>query len=680
MALTYQALLSPLKINGMVVRNRMGSSASTPHFLQGRENYATEKFITHFANRAKNGASIIHINHLHMDEMPFPGRTIDNPPGHFNAMDMDDATAQNYLCQLIDAIHFYGSKACGYIMPGTADMGVMPPPPPPMPGMPGLEDMPKPEELGRDKEAQEDRPPAFPLDDITEEMMDAYVASIVQQAKDLKALGFDMVSLYSCYRNAPHSGMLSPLKNHRTDEYGGCLENRAKLLIRIFTELRRALGRNYPLEVVLSVCEPEGGYTVDDTVRLAEMTQGLIDVFHLRSGDMDPQHPLGYTSREDKPMPFIDEMAYVCKRVHALGLKTIVAASSGFQNIPLANDAIVEGKADYIYMARAWINNPEYGKLVFEGRPEEMVPCVRCNKCHVPNGRDMWRTVCTVNPVVGLEDKLCRMIAAPEQKLKVAVVGGGPAGMEFARICAERGHDVTLYEATDRLGGQLKHADYPSFKWPLRQFKDWMADRMDRLGVKVVLNTKATPALIAAEGYDAVGVAMGSTPTAPPLPGIDGPNVQYASQIYGGKEEALSDNVVLIGGGEIGVETALYLCELGKKVTVLEMLPELIMDAPHAHYKNMVMNYWRHEPNFSSRCGVTVTAIDPDGVRYRTRTGAEEKILCGDVLLSIGSRPLQDEAMAFYAAAPRCFMLGDCDSVANVQKAMRTAFAAASTL
>ncbi len=549
-----------------------------------------------------------------------------------------------------------------------------------MPGMPGYEDLPKPEEMERDKQAQDDGPPAFPVADITEEMMDKYVASIVQQAKDLKALGFDMVSLYSCYRNSPHSGLLSPLINNRTDEYGGSLENRAKLIVRIFTELRRALGRNYPLEVVISVCEPEGGYTCDDLVELIKMTQGIIDVFHLRSGDMDPQHPLGYTSREDKPMPFIDEMGYVCQKVHELGLKTTIAASSGFQNIPLANQVLEEGKADFIYMARSWINNPDYGKLVFEGRPEDMVPCVRCNKCHVPNGRDMWRTVCTVNPKVGLEDKLERMISPPTQQLKVAVIGGGPGGMEFARTAAERGHDVTLFEASDALGGQLRHADYPSFKWPLRQFKDWMADRMDKLGVKVVLNRQVTPAQIAQGNFDAVAVAIGSTPTAPPLPGLDGPNVHFASKIYGKLEPQLADEIVLIGGGEIGVETALYLCELGKKVTVLEMQPELIMDAPHAHYKNMVINYWRHQPNFRSRTGVTVVGVDPDGVRFKNSKGEEEKIFCGDVLLSIGSRPLQDEAMAFFGTAPRCFMVGDCDGAANDQKATRSAVSQASLL
>ena len=130
----------------------------------------------------------------------------------------------------------------------------------------------------------------------------------------------------------------------------------------------------------------------------------------------------------------------------------------------------------------------------------------------------------------------------------------------------------------------------------------------------------------------------------------------------------------MIGGGEIGVETALYLCELGKKVTVLEMLPELIADAPHAHYKNMVHNYWRNQPNFHFQCGVTVTSIDPDGVNYTDWKGEQHKIACGDVLLSIGTRPLAEEAMEFAGVADKMFVIGDCETAANVQRAMRSAF------
>ena len=684
MALPYQALLSPLRVRNTILRNRMMSSASTPHFLQGGEAWPTEKIISHFAERARSGAAAITVNHFHQDDIPFPGRAIDNPPGHFNLFDLQNATAQNYFCQLLDAVHFYGAKANGYLMadPGWFYPGGKQPagpdgmpPMPPMPGMGPKE--PECSETDSARSAEDDSPPTLPVDSVTREMMDNYIENVAREASDLVRLGFDIISMHCCYRHSPHACFLSPLTNHRTDEYGGSVENRSRFLLEIFRAIRKAVGPNVPLEVVYSVSEPAGGYTVEDTIEFCKLADGLIDIIHLRSGEMDPQHPLGYTSTEEHPAPYLEEMGRVGKAVHALGLHMAVGASAGFQDPELANRAVEEGLCDLVYMARAWINNPDYGKKVSEGRREDIVPCIRCNKCHVSNGKDMWRSVCSVNPELGFQDKLERIVPPAGVSRRVAVVGGGPAGMEFARVAAQRGHWVTLFEASDALGGQLRHADYPSFKWPLKHFKNFMVDQMERLGVEVVLNTRVTPDMISGGDFDVVAVAVGSEPSAPPMPGIDGKNVHFASKIYGCLEDSLSDELVVIGGGEIGVETALYLCEKGKKVTVLEMLPELIADAPHAHYKNMVHNYWRNQPNFRFRCGVKVTAIEPDGVRFTDHNGEEHKILCGDVLLSIGSRPLTGEAMAFAGSADKMVVIGDCDCVANVQRAMRSAWGAA---
>lgn len=716
MSLKYQALLSPVQVGNIILKNRMLSSASTPHFLQGTQKYPTEKVISHFTNRARNGAAVVTINHLHEQSMPIMGRAIDVPPCHFNLFDIDDPTAQNYFCKLIDGIHFYSSKACGYIMgpaylpmngigmgnpagpepggPGAPDDGPGGPGGPGAPGEPGgdapaappmMDDnSPKSKDFGpapgRDKTAQDDGMPAAPVSSLSKEYLQAYIEDYVTQCKDLKTLGFDMVSIYGCYRNSPMAQMLSPLTNDRTDEYGcQSLENRARFTVELFTALRKALGKDYPIELVLSVSEPEGGYTVEETIQVAAMLEGLVDILHLRSGEMDPQHPLGFTSTEAEPAPYLKEMGQVCKAVHAAGQKMLVAASAGFQDPDIANAAVENGEADLIYMARSWINNPDYGTKVYEGRKEDIVPCIRCNKCHVPNGRDTFRTVCSVNPIVGLEDQISDMIAPSPKARKVAVVGGGPAGMEYARVAAQRGHDVTLYEKSGELGGMLKHAKYPSFKWPLRQFMEFMIRQMDVEGVKVHLNTEATKDLLAAENYDVVAIALGAVPTAPPLPGIDGANVSYAANIYG-HEDSLGKNICIIGGGEIGVETGLYLAEEGRLVMVLEMQPDLIMDAPHAHYRNMVLNYWRHTENFAYRGGVTCTAIDPDGVRYLDPDGNEQKYVCDNVLLAIGMRSLTEEAMALTGAAPYSVVIGDNDRPGNVQKCMRSAFGAASMI
>ncbi len=721
MELKYSALLSPIKIGNMVLRNRMLSSASTPHFLQGTEKEPTEKVISHFAGRAKNGAALVTINHLFEKGMPgMGGRVLENTPAHFNLFDMTDANAQDYLCKMLDAIHFYGSKTCAYIM-GTAYMGpgmgmgmgaAMAGPGGPgeglggpgegpggpgegpgkgpgaggdMPPMPGEDTTPQSKDFGIQDDtlhAQNDGGPQQSVSSLTKEYLQAMIEDYAQQCKDFKAMGFDMVSIYACYRNNPMAKLLSPLTNDRTDEYGAqSLENRARYLVEMFTALRKAVGKGFPLEVVISVDEEEfGGYTKDEVVQLAKMMEGICDIFHLRSGDMDPQHPLGFTSTEEKPAPYIDAMSYVCKEIKKQGINMFVAASAGFQDPEIANNLIADGGADMVYMARSWINNCEdYGKKVYEGRKEDIVPCIRCNKCHVPNGNDLFRTVCSVNPVIGMEDRMIRMIKPAEAKRKVAVVGGGPAGMEFARVCAQRGHDVTLYEQSSELGGMLKHSKLPSFKWPLRQFMEYMIREMDKWGVNVKLNTKATKEMLAAENYQVLALALGAEPSSLPLPGKDGDNVQYAATIYG-HEDTLGKNVTIIGGGEIGVETGLYLAELGHLVTVLEMQHDLILDAPHAHYRNMVVNYWKKTANFAYRAGVTCTSIEADGVCYNDPEGNPQKIAADSVLLAIGMKSKQDEAMELASAAPYSVVIGDCDKPGNVQKCMRAAFGTASQI
>lgn len=681
----YPNLLSPISIRSTVLRNRMVSTASTPHFLQGTEKEPREKIITHFGNRAKSGAAAVTVNHFHRDMMPMPGRAIDNPPMHFNLFDIEDAGCQNYMCQLIDTIHFYGSKATAYLMPdsswfypdGKLPAGMDGGMPPPM----------EPREPDSTQVEQRRGPMAGPPgeirpDQVTEEMIGNYIAYAAREAQELSRLGFDIISVHTCYRRSPHTQFLSPLTNHRTDGYGAqSVETRARFTLELFRAIRSAVGAAAVLEAVISVDEEAlGGYTLEDTIGFCKLADGLIDVIHLRSGEMDPQHPIGFTSTEDRPAPFLEQMGEVARAVHGLGLQEVVMVSSGFQDPDLAERAIAEGKADLVGFARAWINNEDFGQKVLEGRKEDIVPCIRCNKCHVPNGRDMWRSVCSVNPRVGLEDRLDQMVRRTKKRSRCAVVGGGPAGMEFARIAAQQGHEVTLFEAADALGGNLRHADHPSFKWPLRQFKDFMAGQMERLGVEVRLNTPATRQLIQAGGYDVVAVAVGSEPVRPSIPGADRENVHFAAAIYGRLERELSDELVLIGGGEIGVETALYLCELGKRVTVLEAQPELIADAPHAHYKDMVRAYWKKQPNFSYQCGVHVTAIEADGVCFTDRQGQEQKCFCGDVLLSVGARPLTEHAMEFSGCAPRMYVIGDCDRVANVQRAMRSAFGAALSL
>lgn len=682
MNIRYPNLLSPLKVGNMVLKNRMTSAPSTPHFLQGTETHYTEKMITNWANRARNGAALVTINHLKVDMPRFPvteenKRDIDFPGGHFNMCDMYDPTCQTYICQLLDAIHYYGGKATAYDFAPQIGMG----------GGPSNEM----QDFDGDHPPQGDMPQDMPadmmpmgsgvtVDNMTRQQIQDYIAETVADAVMLKKLGFDMMSLHCAYRRCIHAQFLSPLCNHRTDEYGGSVENRSRFMLELYGAMKEALGRDFPLEAVMSVSEPgKKGWTVADTIEFARLAQGKIDILHLRGGIADPQHPTGFTSTPDNQMPYLVEIGQVKRACVEQGIQMVICASSGFHDLDLAEKALREGKCDLIAMARSWICDPEYGKKAYEGRGEDVVPCIRCNKCHVSNANDYFRSICSVNPILGMEDKILRMNEAETTPKKVAVVGGGPAGMKAALVARERGHQVTLFEASGSLGGELRHSDYCSFKWPLRQFKDYLITQLYKQGVEVRLNTRADRDLLARGGFEAVLVAVGASPKKPPIPGIDLPLVRPASGVFGHEDE-LDQNVVIIGGGEIGVETGMHLAEKGHQVTVLEMLPRLANEAPEAHYRSMLENYYRNLPGFHGICGVTVTAIEPDGVCYRDKACVEHKISCGTVLYSVGTKENFDEAMGLYGAVANTRMIGDCEKAGNVQKAVRSGYAGAMLL
>ena len=706
MSIRYKHLLSPLKVGNMVLKNRMTAAPSTPHFLQGIEEHYTEKMVTHFANRARNGAALVTINHLKVDMPHMPvteanKREIDMPGGHFNMCDMYDPTCQTYICQMLDAIHYYGGKATAYDFSPQIGMGggpssemddfevsTQPQGGPEGPGgpMPGgeMSGGPGGAPAGGPGEAPAGMPPmpggGVTVDTMTHEQIQDYIQETVADAVMLKKLGFDMISLHCAYRRCIHAQFLTRLCNHRTDEYGGSLENRSRFMLELYGALKKALGRDFPLEAVMSVSEPGSqGWTVEDTIEFARLAQGKIDILHLRSGITDPQHPTGFTSTFENQMPYLDEIAQVKKACVEQGINIIICASAGFHDLDLAEQALADGKCDLIAMARSWICDPEYGKKAYEGRGEDVVPCIRCNKCHVSNASDYFRSICSVNPILGMEDKILRMNDLQTTPKKVAVVGGGPAGMEAALVARSRGHQVTLFEQEPVLGGALKHSDYCSFKWPLKQFKDYLITQVYKQGVDVRLRTRATQELLLDGGYEAVLVAVGAVPKKPGIPGIDGPQVQPASAIFG-HEDQLAHDVVIIGGGEIGVETGMHLAEKGHEVMVLEMLPRLANEAPEAHYRSMLVNYYKHLPGFHAACGVTVTEIRTEGVVYRDHNGQEQLAACGSVLYSTGTVEKFDEAMGLFGAAAATRMIGDCEKAGNVQKAMRSGYAAAMML
>ncbi len=638
----YANLLSPFQVGNVVFRNRIFTAPMGLHALQGGELYPTEAIITHYANKAKGGAAVVTCSGT--------GAYPVTPDKDHMAYDIYIGHSQHYLAQLADAIHFYGAKASMEIQAATTQAGyyvsggLMVPGPGMVPGQPTKE--------------------------LTQEMLEDIKKNLQDQVKILKRIGYDMCMLHMAYDMGLFGGFLSIRTNKRQDQYGPqSLENRLRFLNECCDAIHQAAGKDFLIELRMSGQLPEGaGFTIDDACQMAKIVEGHADILHVHAGTGWEAHCMSF--EPDTPN------LWMAQKIKESGATIPVLTIGGYQDLDEMEAAIAEGKADLISMARGWLADPNLGTKAYENRGEDVVPCVKCMRCHDSACIDGITFVCTVNPVMGIEHKMAEYDKAPTRVRNVAVVGGGPAGMQAALTAAERGHKVTLFEEKDVLGGQLNFADYASFKHSLSKYKNWLIAQLAKSPVDVKLGVKATSEMLEQGNFDTVIAAVGAEPLMIPLPGIE--KATPAAAVYG-NEAALGKTVVVIGGGQVGCETALHLTEVGHDVTILEMQEKILVDASASYRNRLTRNMGYHE-NLKTVTGGKCTAITDEGVTYLDKDGNAQTISAHSVVMAAGMKPRQAEATALYSPAYRLYTVGDCEKAANVQKAIRAAFSAAITL
>jgi 2,4-dienoyl-CoA reductase-like NADH-dependent reductase (Old Yellow Enzyme family)/thioredoxin reductase len=615
----YSHIMSPLKIGNVVLKNRLYYPQSTPHFLQGPENFPSDEMRSYYINLAKNGAGIISVrimqNRVRKD--------LKGDSAHMVIYDLEDYGVQNYFEQMVEGIHIYGSKACASLEVKGARPGVM--------------------------EART----GFSAGEVQE-----IIETGVAQAKFYQSHGFDVLQ-------------------------AGIRGNQG-----VTMELCKAVKKAVPdmlISTEVFVREPsitqhidddyyKNGVSLEDAIKYAKQLEECADILLIRVADSSAAHPTTWNSERGKP--------YAIRYAEAIkksGAKIITAPGGGFQNSDLNEEYIAGGKTDMIAEARAFICDSEYAGKMSAGRGEDVIPCIRCNKCHGENMEEgPWYTVCSVNPKVGTSLAF-RSIGATGASKKIAVIGGGPAGMEAAITAAERGHKVTLYEKGSTLGGLLRHSDYSPYKWAVKDFKDYLVTRMDKAGVTVLLNTTATPEIIKAKGYDTILVAIGSDPAIPKLPGVDGSNVYNIVDSYS-KEKYMGKNIVFIGGGEFGADAGMHLAREGHNVTMLTIEKELFPEN-RPHYPSVIIETYKDLKNFNIITEGMAIGISAANVTYKDARGKGKSILADNVVVYSGLKPKKDEALKFYGAAKQFFTIGDCsEKGGNIQKVIRSAFFTASEI
>ena len=644
MANKYPVALSPIRIGNTVLKNRIVSAPSTMHSMSNGELYPSQDALAFFEERARAGVGMVTVAGLKV------GKDV-RDDGAMTAWDVNAPNHRNKLMELVERIHFYGAKASmeligifpeGYtVSDGCSIMG-----------------------WGEGHE-------------ITREAMEEFKQDWVDAAQALVECGFDAILIHSGH-SCPLAQFLSPLTNKRTDEYGGSTDNRCRYLIEILDAIRAKVGSKLLIEVRISGTEfEEGGIDIEEGIRIGERIQDHLDILQVSAGMHNPKwmtwvHPCGF--RPKMPNVYVAEAFKKSGKFH-VPIVTLGAIDS----VDSAEEILEAGKADMVTMARSLIADPLLIKKCVAGRREDVTPCIKCMRCHDSDCYEhLFR--CAVNPLVGYETCREKMFpAAPARVKQVAVIGGGPAGMKAAITAFDRGHQVTLFEKQDHLGGALEFSKYVEFKYALCSYKDYLVHQVGKRAIDVKLNCEATPEILSGK-FDAVLIAVGAEPLMLPLPGFNTDNGIVATDAYG-REDQLGHKVVVIGGGQVGCETALHLADKGLDVSIIEMQSSLCPDASKT-CGDEIRILLEENPNFTAITSARCQSVTKHSVTYLDAEGVEQTITCDTVVLAAGMRAKSDLADRFVTDCdvPEWAQIGDCVRARTVEQATAEAYNAAMEL
>ena len=506
----------------------------------------------------------------------------------------------------------------------------------------------------------------FFTDEVSEEMLMAIIDKMCACAVRAQKAGVDVIQIHGDRLNGC---LCSTRMNHRTDKFGGSLENRVRFARMLTRAIRKAVP-DMVIDYKLSIVTPQrgkGGIDEADAVQFAQwLVEDGVDMFHVaqanHTGNMaDTIPPMGV-----QPYGFFVKIAGDIKKA----VNVPVSAVGRIVDAEMAARVIESGMADMVAMGRPLLADPDWGNKIAAGKACDIRRCISCNKGCTDAIQNRQFLSCVLNAENGYENT--RSIQPAAQKKKIAVLGGGPAGLEAARVAALRGHDVTLFEKTTTLGGQLNIACVPPRKEEMRRAAQDLIHAVCNAGVHLCMGQTRTAEQLKDAGFEAVINAVGAHSAAPRIPGIDSVNVADAWKVLAGEQQVYG-TVAVIGGGMVGCETAEYLAARGCKVSVIEMMDKIAAGESTTILPTLLENYKTY--GVEQYPSHKVKEFRMDAVVCENKDGAEVTIPCDYIVLAMGARSNEFDAAALEAASIPVYSIGDAaGKAADISNAIRTGY------